>query len=558
MVADDGAESSESSLAVDPRLEQEVRTNLTRLEKEIGASHLASYRGYGSIVGQFMWALDVEYGENRALLQRRAEVLASPVYFSMPDVLPDPVVGRRTPFHGMSEAELESVAASEDFVWNSHRTFNGGSKDGVRPFSVCETKFMIAIARGEIAEASFVSGGRVWSFDPYARAYAGWSRPDAGHCTQADLDEFYDYRGLGELRPSWLESNYEDRVLRRMASMCKDPPQDWWGRCGEYGAGRLRFRERKNRAMALRQMVFAPADEAYLTSPYNAALLLEDRLGDGVAELVKPGALDLLARARFEIAHSTLGTRWVTVSLDKRSLQLDDGPALAIATSSLAIADTGQFTAKLTGSFSFADGTSATATLPPRAIKAIVDVDPAWKREYADAPDMGLLRLFPTDRAALLKRFTSMLDRHEHFYKTYSSNDEDDPTIISQPSPLVACSVTINAAKAWAHAGSPPGSRAGLIFLMRVPFRDVLTGDPRSIDTLGRLGPDPLHGGPRVLTLDRVYGEAGAFDMSRVWLDLATLSNDLYASENEISKFGAVPAEQIEGILVLGKPANVP
>lgn len=556
--SDDGSESSESNLAVDPRLEQEVRTNLTRLEKEIGASHLASYRGYGSIVGQFMWALDVEYGESPALLKRRAEVLASPIYFSMPDVLPDPVVGRRTPFHGMDENQLSSLAASEDFVWNSHRSFNGGSKDGVRPFSVCETKFMIAIAKGEVTDASFVSGGRVFAFDPYAHAYAAWAKTDAGHCSQADLDEFYNYRGLGELRPSWLESNYEDRVLRRMASMCKDPPEEWWGRCGEYGAGRLRFREKKNRAMALRQMVYAPADEAYVTSPYNAALLLEDRLGDGVAEMVKPGPLDLLARARFEITHSTLGTKWVTVSLDKKSLQVDDGPALAIGSATLAIGDTGQFTAKLTGSFTFAGGSSATATLPPRVVKAIIDVDPGWKREYADAPDMGLVRLFP-DRAAFVKRFTSMLDRHEHFYKTYSSNDENDPTIISQPSPLVACSVTLDAAKAWAHAGSPPGSRAGLIFLMRVPYKDILTGDTRSIDTLGRLSAtDPLHAGPKVLTLDRVYGEPGAFDMSRVWLDVATLSNDLYASENEVSKFGAVPAEEIEGILVLGKPANVP
>lgn len=555
--ADDGAESSEATLAVPPALEAAVRANLIRLEKEIGVSHLASYRGYGSVVGQFMWALDVEYGESPALLQRRAEVLASPVYFAMPEIEPPPGVGRRTPFHGMTEAQFARLAASQDFVFGSHKTFNGGQKDGVRPFSVCETTFMIGLAKGEIDGAGFASSGRVYAFDAYARAYEAWSRAEAGHCVDADRSEFYDYRGLGELRPSWLESNYQDRVLRRMASMCKDPPPEWWGRCGEYGAGRLAFRDRKNRAMALRQMVYAPADEATMTNPHDAALLLEDRLGDGVAELVRPGPLDLFARARFELDHPSLGRRWVTVSNDKKTLQVDDGPALALSSATLAIADTGQFTAELRGSFAFADGTSATATLPPRVVKAIVDVDPAWRAEYAARPDMGLVTMFP-DRAALLRRFTSMLDRHEHFYKTYSSNDENDLTVVSQPSPLVACSVTLNAANAWSHAGSPPGGRAGLIFLMRVPYREVLSGDDRSIDTLSRLTDDPLHAGPEVLTLDRVYAEQGALDMSRVWLDLATLSNDLYASENEISKFGAVPAEEIEGILVLGKPGNVP
>jgi hypothetical protein len=558
---DDGAESSESNLAVSPKLEAEVKKNLERLEKEIGVSHLASYRGYGSIVGQFMWALDVEYGENRPLLERRAQVLASPIYFSMPEILPDAEVGRRTPFHGLTEAQLQSVASSEDVIYGSHKSFNAGSKDGVRPFSVCETKYLIEIAKGNVNDASFVSGGSVWTFAPYANAYAAWAKLEAGNCTQKDLDEFYNYRGLGELRPSWLESNYEDRVLRRMASMCKDPPQEWWGRCGEYGSGRLRFRERKNRAMALRQMAYAPADEAYITSPYNTVLLLEDRLGDGVAEWVKPGKLDLLAKARFEIENATLGKKWVTVSNDKKTLLLDDGgpgPVSLTITNEpqLSITGSGQFGGKMTTSFVFADGSSATATLPPRVIKAAIDVDPKWKKEYADAPDMGLTRMFP-DKAALLKRFTSMLDRHESFYQTYSSNDENDTYIVSQPSPLVACSVTLNAAKAWAHAGSPPGARAGLVFLMRVPFKDILTGDDRSIDTLGRLNAaDPTHSGPKVTTLDQAL--TGGLDMNRAWLDLSTLSNDLYSSENEISKFGAVPAEQIEGILVFGKPAAVP
>jgi hypothetical protein len=561
---DADAVSSESGLAVSPKLEAAVATNLQRLEKEIGASHLASYRGYGSLVGQFMWALDVEYGESPALLKRRAEVLAAPVYFSMPDVLPEDGVGRRTAFHGMDETAFTKLGANEDFVWSSHKAFNGGSKDGIRPFSVCETKFLIGIAKGAIT-GGYAANGYVSSFDPYAHAYADWAKPEAANCTQADRDEFFDYRGLGELRPSWLESNYEDRVLRRYATMCKDPPQEWWGRCGEYGAGRLRLRERKNRAMALRQMVYDPRPEAkigglteeqYMTSPSNGVLLLEDRLGDGVAELVTPGPLDLLANARFELTHSTLGTRWVTASYDKKTLSVDGGPALAVTAANLAFAGTGSFTGELRATFAFGDGSTATASLPPRVIKAVVHTDPAWKSEYAGAPDMGLLRMFP-DQNALLKRFASMLDRHESFYATYSSNDENDRTISSQPSPLVACSVTVNASRAWAWAGTPPGGRAGLVFLMRAPFKDILTADTRSIDTLGRLGADPLHDGPKVLTLAKAYAE-GSLDMSRVWLDLATLSNDLYSTENEVSKFGAVPAEQIEGILVIGKPGALP
>jgi hypothetical protein len=43
--------------------------------------------------------------------------------------------------------------------------------------------------------------------------------------------------------------------------------------------------------------------------------------------------------------------------------------------------------------------------------------------------------------------------------------------------------------------------------------------------------------------------------MSKAWLDIATLSNNAYSQEHEISKFGSVPAEQIEGILVVRRPA---
>ncbi len=572
----DEAESTSSDLTgIDQKLDHEVYANLQRLEKEIGASHLESY-GLPNIdlPGKFMWALDIEYKESPALLRRRAEVLASPVYFTMPEILPDATVGRRTPFHGMDETAFSRLGSNEDFVWSSHLSFNGGQKDGIRPFSVCETKFLIAISKNEIADPAYAQGGYVVSFDAYAHAYQAWT---SGHCSTKDLEDFYNYRGLGELRPSWLESNYQDRVLRRYAQVCKNPPQDWWSRCGEYGNGRLKLREKKNRAFALREMVYDPrptskigslTDEQLMLDPYQTALFLEDRTNDGVGELVTPGPLELLANARIQIVHSTLGTRWSTVSSDRKSLLPDGAPSLAIASATLAISGTGSFTASLDGTFSFADGSTATSKIPPRALYAIGRVDPAWKASYADQSDWGLTKLFADGSGCtgetvspatcpLLKRFTSMLDRHESFYATYSSNDDNDSTVIQQPSPLVACSVTVNASRVWAWAGTPPGGRAGLIFLMRVPYAEILSSDRRSIDTLGRLSADPRHGGPAVLTLEKAYAQGG-LDMSRVWLDLSTLSNDIYAGENEVSKIGDVRAEEIEGLLVIGKPGALP
>jgi hypothetical protein len=84
---------------------------------------------------------------------------------------------------------------------------------------------------------------------------------------------------------------------------------------------------------------------------------------------------------------------------------------------------------------------------------------------------------------------------------------------------------------------------------MRIPFAQILAGSDRSVSTLSP--------GPDVLSIqDVARGEA--LDLSKVWLDIASLSSNLYASEHEVSKFGAVPAEQIEGILVVRKPAAMP
>jgi hypothetical protein len=83
---------------------------------------------------------------------------------------------------------------------------------------------------------------------------------------------------------------------------------------------------------------------------------------------------------------------------------------------------------------------------------------------------------------------------------------------------------------------------------MRIPFADILTGNDKSVST--------LMPGPKTTSIRSLYS-GGTLDMSRVWLDIASLSNNLYQTEHEISAFGAVRAEQIEGILVVRKPAAV-
>jgi hypothetical protein len=98
---------------------------------------------------------------------------------------------------------------------------------------------------------------------------------------------------------------------------------------------------------------------------------------------------------------------------------------------------------------------------------------------------------------------------------------------------------------------------------MRIPFAQILAGDVRSIDTLGLLrdengdqqADNSLRAGPQVLTVQQLYQHGAELDMSKVWLDIATLSHNQYSSEHEVSKFGSVPAEQIEGILVIRRPA---
>lgn len=269
-------------------------------------------------------------------------------------------------------------------------------------------------------------------------------------------------------------------------------------------------------------MFYAPADEAYLTDPDNALVFLEDRNGDNVGEFLRPGMVTL-----------------------------ESGE-----TGVLQVNSTGEFT----GNLKFQNASGTVRTVTPEQIVAEDAVDPRWNATLLAKPDMGLMNVFATStgctaasidpaQCPIMRRFYSMIDRHENFYHTYSALTPNYYGISSQPSPLVACSITLAASHAWDAAGTPPGGTAGFIFLMRIPFKDILTGNDVSVST--------LMPGPKTTSIQSLYSGQGHLDMTSLWLDIASLSNNLYANEHEISAFGAVTASQIEGILVVRKPAAV-
>jgi hypothetical protein len=640
--------------------EAAAKANLMRVEAEIDKNHMANYGLSGSLAEQFIAAVKAEYAAQPELLKARMQTLASMVFFSAPQVKTSENAGKLTPFHGMDDAAFDALIRSEDTVFGHHMQANGGSPNGVRPFSVCETTFMIKIAKGEVTDASFVSGRTVSSYDAYANAYKTFS---AG-CAQKDLDEWYNFRGLGGLRPSWLESNLSDRFLRRMVKDCKSSNA---GDCADWNSSRIGYRDRKNTELALREMVYDPRPEAkigaaqipfgdYIVNPQNTGVLVEDRNGDGVGEWIpsgpakfNPGAvLSLPTATDFQaptelsatlskaltIGATTLaaGTH-IKISSGSRvgfatstkydpathaaiainlvrlppgtSLVLDNGSTVQVPypASGSTTAVSSQPQAKLAAPLSFEVAPTWTPTLNvghPRsgvlasnkfageleipitltngdtllalaAVKDVVaadEVDPAWNKDLARKPDFGLMSIFADgtgckadqpnkESCPLLKRFFSLIDRHENFYQTYSGLAPDSEVVSQQPSPLVACSITLGASHAWDSAGTPTGGSAGFIYLMRVPFNQILSADHRSISTLGLLNGGDLKAGPQVATLENIYKGVLPLDMSKAWLDIATLSSNSYQSEHEVSKFGSVPAEQIEGILVVRLPARM-
>jgi hypothetical protein len=496
---------------VSPALLTAARANLDRIAKEIDHTHLDNYGLSGSLTDQFMTALAAEYEtQHRDQYAARVKALASMIFFALPTVAP-PADGKTTPFHGLDMDQFEALMSIEDQVFNRLVQNNNNDTNGVRPFSVCETRFIIeTYVRPRVAFPGF---------DPYKTAYTTY----AASCPQKDKDEWYNFRGLGGLRPSWVESNLADRFLRRMAKQCKNPTSSWTGECNKWNADRLGYRQRQNKELAARTMFYLPADEAYLINPANPLVLLEDRNGDGIGEFLKPGPVKL--------KNGDMGT--------------------------LQVNSTGQFT----GNLKFQPMSGALRTVSPGELVAQDTVDSRWQASYLAKPDLGLMTVFSSStgctgasidpaQCPLMRRFYSMIDRHENFYQTFSALQPTYYGISSQPSPLVACSITLTAAHHWDTAGTPTGGTAGFIFLMRIPFKDILTGNEKSVST--------IMPGPKTTSLQSLYAGTGTMDFSSLWLDIASLSNNLYQTEHEISAFGAVRADQIEGILVIRKPAAVP
>ncbi len=484
-----------------------ARANLDRIAKEVDYTHLNNYGLTGSTTDQFMTALAAEYEtQHPDQYIARVKALASMAFFALPDVKP-PADGVTTPFHGLDMDQFSALASIEDQVFDELVSINNHDTNGVRPFSVCETKFIVeTYVRPKVAYPGFT-------------AYKSALETYAASCPAADKAEWYNFRGLGGLRPSWVESNLSDRFLRRMAKNCKTQAA---GDCAQWNNDRFGYRQLRNRQLAASTMFYADENESYLTDPNNSVVLVEDRNGDNIGEFLKPGPVTLT-----DGQHGTLQVN-----------------------------STGEFT----GNLKFVpDGSSTAKTVTPAQIVATPPVDTRWDKSLLTNADMGLQSMFSdaTDCTAatldqtkcpMLRRFYSMIDRHENFYRTYSALSPDYYGISSQPSPLVACSITLGAAHAWDTAGTPSGGTAGFIFLMRIPFKDILTGNETSVAT--------IMPGPRTTSIQSLYN-GGTLNMNSAWLDVASLSNNQYATEHEISAFGAVPAGQIEGILVIRKPAAV-
>jgi hypothetical protein len=497
---------------VTPELIAAARANLDRIAKEIDYTHLDSYGLSGSLTDKFMTALSAEYEHQHPdQYAARVRALASMAFFALPDVLP-PAGGNKTPFHGLDMTQFSTLMSIEDQIFSRLVQLNGNDTNGVRPFSVCETRFIIeTYVRPKVTFPGF---------DAHKTAYTTY----AASCPQKDKDEWYNFRGLGGLRPSWVESNLADRFLRRMAKNCQNPTSAWTTECAAWNADRFGYRQLRNKQLAARTMFYAADQESYLIDPDNALVLLEDRNGDNVGEFVRPGPITL-----------TNG--------DKGTLQVTS-------------------TSEFAGTLKFLNATTnKLSTISPALLVAESAIDPKFSPALLSHADLGLTDVFSDGtncksasldpaKCPLMRRFYSMIDRHENFYQTYSALTPTYYGVSSQPSPLVACSITLGASHQWDTAGTPAGGTAGFIFLMRIPFKDIITGNDKSVST--------LMPGPKTTSIQSVYTSGAKLDFNSAWLDVASLSNNQYATEHEISAFGAVPASEIEGILVVRKPAAVP
>ena len=547
--------------------------------------HLGKYQLGGERAQRFLVALHMEYGQERDILEARVKSVGSMIFFEASGITP-PEDGHLTPFHGMTTEDFHRLESMHTNVWNYHEELNRqlnpdlhNVKVGVRPLSVCEQKFMIeAYAK---PDASTGVPRYSWtSFDEYSQNFAQWLRDgDAAgnpNCGAEDFEQWYNFRGLGGLRPTWIESNVMERTVRKMVGKCDNGVRSGWEEeCAAWHADRYAYRWDVNQQLFSRFWYYAEEDEDYMAGTSNQVVLIEDEDGDGIGEFLRPGTTCL-----------------------RRDYDYDTG--VCDRDVNLTIQSTGQFSARIYAC------SAEDMSLPDSQSDCAVNADDVVYEtavnsnfgliadDWQNQSDFGLMTLFsdPNPQGVagldgttatggcmaevpspaecpLLKRFYTMIDRHESFYQTYSALQQDYYNLSSQPSPLVASSVTIGESDDWTRAGLPDGGEAGFIFLMRVPYRWVLTGSPRNLSTLesaavqgyfaenqGLYGAD--YHPTRTLAVQDVYTGERELDMSRIWVDIASLSNDLYSGENEISKYGAVPAEQIESIIVVRKPVDLP
>jgi hypothetical protein len=485
-----------------------AQKNLKRVLKDLDGMHLKSYRYTGTDDVTFYAALRKEYIQRHPeLYKRKLQVLASIAFIQAPTVLP-PAGGRPTVFHGLDKAAYGRLARIEDLVFARLLAQNGSLK-GVRPFSVCETRYMIEKYVKDPASPLVTMPGFVFDGASWMKYQAGYAM-FAAACPQADKDEWFNFRGLGKLRPSWLESNVMDRFLRNYNDDCRYS-SNTSAACVAWRRDRLSLRNEKNKELGRRMFVYHPTQEAYLASVSQPLVLVPDQNGDGVGEIIMNGS----------------------------TYKDANGMTLPVT-----ITSTGEFTGSL--------------NVPWKQINLTTQVDERYSAATdRGRADFGLLRIFPMGMAGdcaggapttagcpLLKRLYVTIDRHEYFYATYTSLYSGSMNLGKQPSPFVACSITLAAADKWAHS-SPVGTD-GFVFVMRIPFKDILAAAPTPVATL-----DPK---PVVTTLADLYKGAAALDFDRLWFDVATLSSNFYAHEHEISKYGYVRAEQVEGIIYTGVP----
>ena len=223
-------------------------------------------------------------------------------------------------------------------------------------------------------------------------------------------------------------------------------------------------------------------------------MFLEDRDGDNVGEFLRPGPATL--------ADGTTGT--------------------------LEINSTGQFA----GDLKFVDAAGKTKTVTPAKLVAEQQVDPRWDGKLLTDADMGLMSMFSdatgcTDAALITRDVPAaaplLLDDR--------SPRELLPDVLGAIAgvlgdlePAVAARRVLDHARRraqWDTAGTPAGGSAGFIFLMRIPFAEILTGNDTSVAT--------LMPGPKTTSIQGLYAGASTLDLGRTWLDVASLSNNQYA-----------------------------